>query len=611
MRAGILIVSDRALKDSTYDKCSDLIKNLLKKEWSDIETVAKYVDDDIGNIRSVLNELIKEELDLILCSGGTGLTERDVTPEAVIPLLTKRATGIEMGIMNYGMQKTKFAVLSRPVAGTIGKSFIVCMPGSPKACQEVLEYLIPLIPHLVKLVTGQDTKSHPVAVNAKSIAVNECRCGDSTVSNRPRESPFEIIEVHEALERVRRACDEFKLETEVVLIKNAAGRIIASDVLAQVNVPNVRTSILDGYAFRLDPNCNITKLKVMGYTTAGTFDEKLNDINGNDYCVRVNTGSFVPEWCNYVVMVEDTKVIEITADGEEAVIEILRMPTVPSIREAGSDIAKGELICKKGTRITDGTLGCLILSALKEVVVHKTVQVVVLSTGDEVADIETAELLKPGQLFDSNRPAIISMLSKFQHVDIIDAGIHKDDDLSVDKILKQHNPDIVISSGGVSMGEKDNLKKLFEESGYEILFGRIRMKPGKPLTVAKYKRKNDAGTGLWFGLPGNPVSAVVCSYLFVCPALRSFYNEFKHQYVMAKLECSESLKCDKYRVEYMRCVVNQDDSRERTVTVPVTNQVSSNMRSFIECNALMICDNNSGILKDGDLMKCIIINSLT
>lgn len=252
----------------------------------------------------------------------------------------------------------------------------------------------------------------------------------------------------------------------------------------------------------------------------------------------------MPEGANAVVMVEDTKLIEATEDGkEEKRVEILvESKEQAMIRSIGSDCQKGDIVCRKGTLITamGGELGILASVGINSVKVYRKPKIGVLSSGNEVKDVNEQPLLLPGEIRDSNRLSLLAAIRQ-QGMEGIDLGIVKDDINSMESSLKQAltKVDVIISTGGVSMGEADYMKPLLEQKlNATIHFGRVHMKPGKPTTFATIP-SSSSSSKLIFALPGNPVSAMVTFYLFVLPALRKMTSlqNYKNVIMPVKVTC--------------------------------------------------------------------------
>ena len=343
---------------------------------------------------------------------------------------------------------------------------------------------------------------------------------------------------------------------------------------------------------------------------------------------RITTGAPLPPNANAVVMVEDTSIVSTTADGsEEATVEILTeaIQAGENVREPGSDIQLNALVLPKGTPITSlgGEIGLLAAAGIHTVPVFTKPRVGVLSTGDEVTDTSPNQQdpLSGGQIRDSNRPSLLSLLHGWNLcAAVVDLGIARDTppdalERALRSAFATHDLDVVVTTGGVSMGELDLLKPTVERAmGGTVHFGRVRMKPGKPTTFASVPVKG-AGSGerverLVFGLPGNPASAVVTANLFVLPALRrrvGLEGRGGLERVLVRLEAR--VKCDGARVEYHRVLVRC--GREGVLLAASTGmQRSSRVGSLARANALLVLPEREGWVEEGEMCEALMMGPL-
>lgn len=328
---------------------------------------------------------------------------------------------------------------------------------------------------------------------------------------------------------------------------------------------------------------------------------------------RVTTGGIVPEGANAVIMVEDTKLIESSEDGkEELKVEILvSAKENENIRSIGSDCPVGEIVGRKGQRV-GAELGTLASVGVRHVKVYRKPRVGVLSSGNEVLDHIHTDSLKPGQIRDTNRITLLAAVnaSGFEAVDL---GIVDD---NVDEIVEQLEEaiakcDVLITTGGVSMGEADFMKPVLEQKlGATIHFGRVLMKPGKPTTFATIPQ-GKRPSKLIFALPGNPVSATVAFHLFVLPALRRMagWEHAENQSIPVKIVDDIALDG---RPEFHRVHVKFDD-KNGLIAESTGNQMSSRMLSMVEANGLLQLPMRTPelpLLKKGTSVSCIMIGNL-
>ncbi|XP_063724534.1 gephyrin-like isoform X2 [Symsagittifera roscoffensis] len=364
------------------------------------------------------------------------------------------------------------------------------------------------------------------------------------VAYRPRHSVYPIVPVDQALSTILDNCSA--LPSENVKYKDALGRILSCDVYASDPLPPFPASIKDGYAVRTCDGIGIRE--VIGDSTAGAMTTT-EVVPGS--VVRISTGAPLPPGADAVVQVEDTELIEASDDGyKEFKIRILAQSKPgQDIRPVGLDIQKGEKILSKSTRLGPSEQGLLAAVGVTQVKVYRQPVVGVMSTGNELVD--PGDRLAAHQVRDCNRTTLLSQLSDYA-LKPIDLGIVPDCSSNLVRRLREsiHECDVIITTGGVSMGEKDLLKCVLEmEMGANIHFGRVFMKPGKPTTFATVDL--EGARKLIFALPGNPVSALVTCNLFVIPAIRKMQGYFRPQQTVLKVRVTQDIKLD-HRPEFFR-----------------------------------------------------------
>ena len=374
--------------------------------------------------------------------------------------------------------------------------------------------------------------------------------------------------------------------------RHALNRVLGEDVRARDPLPPFPASIKDGYAV-LAADCPATSLKVLGDSSAGDAPVEAAEVVAG-FCVRINTGAPIPAGADAVVQVEDTQLVAAENDGEkETEVEILKPAKVgQDIRRMGSDIAKGQTVLAAGAVLGPNELGLLATVGVAKVVVYQTPIVGVLSTGNELVEPDVEGDLPQGSIRDANRTTLISLLkeSGIPHVDL---GIAKD---TPDALLKalfeaMEKCDVIVSTGGVSMGERDYLKEVLTvDLEATIHFGRVFMKPGKPTTFAT-KTHVSAKAGkplrkkLFFGLPGNPVSAAVTANLYVIPACRLIAGRKSPKATVIRAKVMTEVKLDP-RPEFHRCVLEWREGEDLPTAVSTGNQISSRLLSMSNVNGL-------------------------
>lgn len=471
---------------------------------SQVSQVA-VVPDEIDAIRHKITKWTEfrgdQQVDLVITSGGTGFAPRDVTPEAVRPLLDREATGMMAAMNAVSLSKTPFAALARPLAGIRNTSIVICLPGSPKAVNEILEQILPVIPHGISLLRGDGCSCGSAVCPHKKPQKQEAVETDSgcphhhatshvsSTHERPwaRKSPYPMVDMEVA---TRTVIGNTPASLGVVRrpLSQVHGMVLAEDVHATEPFPPFEASIKDGYAVVAEDGPGV--YSVIGGVMAGTAAAEDVQVSSGTVC-KVMTGAPIPRGANAVIMVEDTEIIVSDDGGGDDNVErvkiVKQVKAGCDIRPIGSDIAQGELVLSRGTRLLASEIGLLASIGKWEVEVHRRVRVGLLSTGDELIDPNPSvqsSAPRYGQIYDSNRIAIISAIriSLGENCcDVIDLGIAADTQQDLrDKMLlnafTEHDLDVLITSGGVSMGEYDLIKPLLESQG-KVHFGRVMMKP--------------------------------------------------------------------------------------------------------------------------------------
>jgi len=443
-----------------------------------------------------------------------------------------------------------------------------------------------------------------------------------------------MLAVDDALSLIADKTPEPVVQTVPVDMR-LGGAVLAADVKAMESVPAFRASIVDGYAVKIPSSGKFEKgvypVSMISHAQPGEVKE-LKD----GEIARITTGAPLPPGADAVVMVEDTELKSQTDDGqEEKDIEILtdEIKAGENVREVGSDVKEGDTILKKGEGITviGGEFGLLASVGTKEVSIYKRPLVGVLSTGDEIIEHNRAEPLRLGEVRDTNRPTLITAV-RSHRFEAIDLGIVSDKYDSIKRydtqtLLTQHRPgrleqtlrdafrkcDVIITSGGVSMGELDLLKPTIERAlGGTIHFGRVNMKPGKPTTFATVPVKDNDGNRvdkMIFSLPGNPASAVVCFHLFVLPALHQQAGIKPTGLPRVKATLDEDIRMDKGRPEYHRAlIVTKEDGM--LYASSTGGQRSSRIGSFKGANALLCMPQGEGSMEKGSKVDALLMGKL-
>lgn len=383
--------------------------------------------------------------------------------------------------------------------------------------------------------------------------------------------------------------------TEKVTLLAALDRVTAEPVISPINVPSFNNSAMDGYAVRLS-DINQSKLLPLATTIfAGDDISNLNWPIGT--CIRIMTGAPVPDEAEAVVMQEQT---ESTATGIKFPYEI---KSGSNIRYIGEDSKQGSVVVDKGTRLTIATLSNLATLGIAELTVFSKLKVAIFSTGDELSDIVNP-LTNNSAIYDSNRFTLKLLLTQL-NCQIIDLGIIADDPNLIKQSLETASKlaDLVITSGGVSVGDADYTKTALAELG-EINFWKIAIKPGKPFAFGKI------GDALFCGLPGNPVSTLVTFYQLVQPLIVALSGQnLINDTLSFKVKTATNLRKSVGRLDFQRgrLQINSDGELE----VVSTGQQGSHLtKSFNHANCFIVLEQDRGNVAQGELVTVELFNNL-
>ncbi|MSR15078.1 MAG: molybdopterin molybdenumtransferase MoeA [Gammaproteobacteria bacterium] len=376
------------------------------------------------------------------------------------------------------------------------------------------------------------------------------------------------------------------LAAESVPVRDALGRVLASPVVSRIDVPGHLNSAMDGYAIVATdlPAEGVRELTVIGSSFAGKpFYGTL--VPGQ--AVRIMTGAVVPEGADTILLQE-----LVEARGDRIRIDGRHQPR-QHLRAIGEDIARGQTILTAGQRITPAELGLIASLGITELKVLRKPRVAFFSTGDELRSL--GEPLGIGEIYDSNRYTLFGMLTRLG-VEIADLGVVADDPdaLQAAFVSASADADVVITSGGVSVGEADYTKEILSRLG-EVKFWKVAMKPGRPLAFG------DLGHALFFGLPGNPVSVMVTFYQFVQPALLQLMGTSASEYPVLRAHTTTLLKKRPGRVEYQRARLARDENGAYVVSA-TGDQGSGILSSMSNANCFIVLDMETGRVEAGSLV---------
>jgi len=371
-------------------------------------------------------------------------------------------------------------------------------------------------------------------------------------------------------------------ETMSLPIEQAVKYVLAEDITSPLPVPPHDNSAMDGYAFSFTSLAAHRTLTLVGRSMAGApFQGECKP----GECIRIMTGATIPQGCdsvemqeNVVINVQDITFLTTNAPGA-------------NIRKAGEDIQQGQTVLQRGQTITPVYLGILASLGIASVKVYRQLTVALIATGDELKS--PGQVLAAGEIYESNRFVLSAMLEKL-HVNIIDFGIIADDYEAIKAafISADHQADAVISSGGVSVGDADYSKTILAELG-EISFWKLAMKPGKPFAFGQLPNS------VFFGLPGNPVSALVTFHQLALVALTKMQNADHLKRTTLQVTCINDLKKSPGRVDFQRGVLMVNEAGDNVVS-STGAQGSGMLSSLARANCYIVLPSEQGKVIAGE-----------
>lgn len=384
-----------------------------------------------------------------------------------------------------------------------------------------------------------------------------------------------LLPFEQAMEKMLSAIKPI-CETEFIPLSQGLNRVLASNVSSPLNVPPHNNSAMDGYAFRLASLQEKSTLTMVGRSMAGApFQGSCN----LGECIRIMTGAKLPPCCDTVEMQENCQATE------NSITFLEDREFNDNIRFSGEDISINQQVFTQGKKLSAIDIGVLASLGVPNVNVFRKITVAVLATGDELKS--PGETLNEGDIFESNSHTLIAMLTKL-NVTVINFGIIGDDEEAIRNAFEQADiqADVVISSGGVSVGEADYTKLILEQLG-EIGFWKIAMKPGKPFAFGKLPNS------YFFGLPGNPVSALVTAHQLAVPALLKLQNAQPKKLPLLKVKTSTQLNKRPGRMDFQRAILSTNDQGEMFVT-STGSQGSGILTSMSTANCYIVLPASQG-----------------
>lgn len=382
-------------------------------------------------------------------------------------------------------------------------------------------------------------------------------------------------------------------ETRIVTLPDACGKIIAADISAPVDVPRQAVATMDGYAFKHADFIGHRKRDFICIGKLFAGHEYPGVIQSGE-CLRIMTGASIPAGADCVVMQE-----QVLVDGNHVCCE--KVPACgDNINARGADLTTGQLLFSAGHRLRPADIGLLASMGIGEVTTVRPLRIALLSTGDEL--LTPGDPWRPGAIYDINRYTLGSMLKKLP-VEVLDYGIVRDEFQTLFDVFQQaeRQADVIISSGGVSVGEADYTRMVLEKRG-DLQLWRIAMKPGKPFAFGHF------GTAHFFGLPGNPVSALVTFHQLVIPALRRLCGEVFPTQPMVSAISSEPLNKLPGRTDYQRGILEPSSNGLRVRSSGA--QGSALLTSVVNANCFIVLEQERGNVAVGERVSVIPFDSI-
>ena len=392
-------------------------------------------------------------------------------------------------------------------------------------------------------------------------------------------------------------------QTEEVTIFQALGRVLAVDVVSPISVPPHDNSAMDGYAFdgaQLSDQAPLA-LQVVGTALAGAAWQ--GEVQAGQ-CVRIMTGAIMPAGLDTVVPQE---FVSLAGDAKPG-----RITVPPGIlragdnrRHCGEDLRQGCPALHQGELITPAALGLVASLGMQTLTVWRRLRVAFFSTGDEILSL--GEPPREGAVYDSNRYTVFGLLTRLG-CEVVDLGVVRDEPARLEAAFLQAaaQADVIITSGGVSVGEADYTKVMMQQLG-DVAFWKIAMRPGRPMAVGQIAKGKSGGSAILFGLPGNPVAVMVTFLAFVRPALLRLMGCKRDATPMLKAQCLEPIRKKPGRTEYQRGIVSTAaDGRLQVKTTG--NQGSGVLRSMVQANGLIVLQHSQASVAAGDMVDVMMFD---
>jgi molybdopterin molybdotransferase len=409
---------------------------------------------------------------------------------------------------------------------------------------------------------------------------------------QPPRAGERMIAVEEAQERV--LAEVQALDAEDVAFTEAHGRVLREDVQAAYDVPQKDNTAMDGYAVRAEDIAGASDgapvaLKVIEDLPAGTVAARRVE---SGTAIRIMTGALMPDGADTVAHVE------ITDAGSDVVRVFRPLRRGLNIRRRGEDMHTGDVVLRDGTPIHAAEVGVLAGVQKMSVRVGRRPTVAILSTGDEIIDVD--DVVTPGKVVNSNSYSLAALVREAGAIPRMIGIVRDTREATIAAIESALASDFVISSGGVSVGAYDFVKDALDALGAETKFWQVAMKPGKPVVLSRLRGR------LYFGLPGNPVSCMVSFLLFIAPAIRKAMGQRENLLPpIVQTRVMASLKSRGDRRNYMRVRVLARDGE--LVSEPMTSQGSGVSTSMVQANGLVIVETGVTVVEAGTLIATVLV----
>jgi molybdopterin molybdotransferase len=393
-------------------------------------------------------------------------------------------------------------------------------------------------------------------------------------------------------------------EIESVTLDQAINRILAEDLLSPIDVPAADNSAMDGFAFKGDCLGNsetLVTLKVVGTAYAG---KPYEGAIGPGECLKIMTGALMPTDCDTVIPQEFTESVnELAVSFKQNQVK-----RGENRRLRGEDLQSGKAAIAAGRLLRPSDLGLAASLGITKLQVHRKLKVAILSSGDELRPLGQA--LDAGSIYDSNRYSLTGLLNRL-NLEIIDCGIVRDDPTSLKAAFVDaaSKADVLISSGGVSVGEADFTKQIMQELG-DVGFWKIAMRPGRPMAFGMFKPvQGSSRKTLFFGLPGNPVAVMVTFYQFVRSALLQLNGASQTEQPMMQAIAEVPIRKKPGRTEFQRAILGRGSDGKPTVKL-TGSQGAGILRSMSEANCFVILSHDQGNVAAGDWVDVALFDGL-